>query len=84
MGPRVIIQATVHQLIMMYISCSVTGGACQGYYSTIMCNPSVHYSGKGVTHDCAIVSLAKGITLFPRFFSWCIPMILILHLCIHI
>ena len=34
-----------------------------------MCNPSVHNSGKGVTHDCAIVSLiAKG---FPCFLFFC-------------
>ena len=26
-------------------------------------------------HDCASIldSIAKGITLFPRFFAWCIP-----------
>ena len=28
-----------------------------------------------VTHDCASIldSIAKGTTLFPRFFAWCIP-----------
>ena len=28
-----------------------------------------------VTHDCASIldSIAKGISLFPRFFPWCIP-----------
>ena len=28
-----------------------------------------------VTHDCASIldSIAKGISLFPRFFAWCIP-----------
>ena len=31
--------------------------------------------GRGVTHDCASIldSIAKGISLFPRFFAWCIP-----------
>ena len=28
-----------------------------------------------VTHDCVSIldSIAKGISLFPRFFAWCIP-----------
>ena len=32
-----------------------------------MCNPSLHNSGKGVTHDCASIldSIARGISLFP-------------------
>ena len=32
-----------------------------------------------VTHDCASVldSIAKGISLFPRFFAWCIPTFII-------
>ena len=34
----------------------------------------LNYVGR-VTHDCASIldSIAKGISLFPRFFSWCIP-----------
>ena len=30
---------------------------------------------KDTTHDCASIldSIAKGISLFPRFFAWCIP-----------
>ena len=32
------------------------------------------YVGR-VTHDCASIldGIAKGISLFPRFFAWCIP-----------
>ena len=34
----------------------------------------LNYVGR-VTHDCASIldSIAKGISLFPRFFAWCIP-----------
>ena len=34
----------------------------------------LNYVGR-VTHDCANIldSIAKGISLFPRFFAWCIP-----------
>ena len=34
----------------------------------------LNYVGR-VTHDCASIldSIAKGISLFPRFFTWCIP-----------
>ena len=34
----------------------------------------LNYVGR-VTHDCAGIldSIAKGISLFPRFFAWCIP-----------
>ena len=31
----------------------------------------LNYVGR-VTHDC-VDSIAKGISLFPRFFTWCIP-----------
>ena len=42
--------------------------------STSMRNPLPKYVGR-VTHDCASIldSIAKGISLFPRFFAWCIP-----------
>ena len=42
--------------------------------STIMRNPSLHNFRQRVTHDCASVldSIATGISLFPRFFAWCI------------
>ena len=34
----------------------------------------LNYVGR-VTHDCASIldSIAKGISLFPQFFTWCIP-----------
>ena len=34
----------------------------------------LNYVGR-VTHDCAsiLAGIAKGISLFPRFFAWCIP-----------
>ena len=34
----------------------------------------LNYVGR-VTHDCASIldSIAKGNSLFPRFFAWCIP-----------
>ena len=34
----------------------------------------LNYVGR-VTHDCASIldSITKGISLFPRFFAWCIP-----------
>ena len=34
-----------------------------------------------VTHDCASIldSIAKGISLFPRFFAWCIPTSIFIH-----
>ena len=34
----------------------------------------LNYVGR-VMHDCASIldSIAKGISLFPRFFTWCIP-----------
>ena len=34
----------------------------------------LNYVGR-VTHDCASIldSIAKGISLFPQFFAWCIP-----------
>ena len=34
----------------------------------------LNYVGR-VMHDCASIldSIAKGISLFPRFFAWCIP-----------
>ena len=34
----------------------------------------LNYVGR-VTHDCASILdiIAKGISLFPRFFAWCIP-----------
>ena len=34
----------------------------------------LNYVGR-VTHDCASIldSIATGISLFPRFFAWCIP-----------
>ena len=37
--------------------------------STIMCNPSLHNSDKGVTHDCASIldSIAKGTSCFYYF-----------------
>ena len=37
--------------------------------STIMCNPSLHNSDKGVTHDCASIldSIAKGTFCFYYF-----------------
>ena len=37
--------------------------------STIMRNPSLHNSGKGVTHDCASIldSIAKGTSCFHYF-----------------
>ena len=40
--------------------------------STIMRNPPYIVQTK---HDCASIldSIAKGISLFPRFFAWCIP-----------
>ena len=39
--------------------------------STIMRNPLPEYVGRG----CASIldTIAKGISLFPRFFAWCIP-----------
>ena len=32
----------------------------------------LNYVGR-VMHDCARSLIAKGISLFPRFFAWCIP-----------
>ena len=46
--------------------------------SRILAQPCVtlclNYVGR-VTHDCASISdsIAKGISLFPQFFAWCIP-----------
>ena len=42
--------------------------------STIMLTLCLNYVGR-VTHDCASIldSIAKGISLLPRFFAWCIP-----------
>ena len=36
-----------------------------------------------VTHDCAssLDSIAKGISLFPRLFAWCIPISILNDLC---
>ena len=33
-------------------------------------------------HDCASIldSIAKGISLFPRFFAWCIPASIVIQL----
>ena len=40
----------------------------------------LNYVGR-VTHDCASIldSIAKGISLFPRFFAWCIPTSIFIH-----
>ena len=37
--------------------------------------PPYIIKAKGFTHDCASIldSIARGISLFPRFFTWCIP-----------
>ena len=47
--------------------------------STIMHNPLSELCR--VTHDCASIldSIAKGISLFPRFFAWCIPTSIFIH-----
>ena len=45
-------------------------------YVTICLN----YVGR-VTHGCSIYdSIAKGISLFPRFFTWCIPTSILIQL----
>ena len=51
--------------------------------------PCLNYVGR-VTHDCASIldSIAKGISLFPRFFAWCILTSIFIQLndfntCVH-
>ena len=47
--------------------------------STIMRNPSLHNSGKGLRMIVlvSLIVLLRG--LFPRFFAWCIPTSIIIH-----
>ena len=50
--------------------------------NTIKDTSTVTLFRQRVTHDCASIldSIANGISLFPRFFAWCIPTFIFIKL----